>query len=1790
MTSTAAATGATSSAAAGKRGHGNDPLEITTTFSSLSDNTPNPTSTSATTPKRAYGHGAAYSHAYTPVSTATGSTHASRIKKKNFLAKAAATYKGSVITGTSPSHTHTTSTSTSKKKMKKPDQSSKSTHSSKSTTSTHTTGQSAQSGHTGLSKGDFYSAFCHRLKGEPAPLSPKRQQQENNYNSHTPTSKQQRTMPSQRTNFLQEYNDHDDDDDMGEEKKQDQTPTSTTYSNITAQVNVSVGAAPIHPTTSPETQNAWDQASKRTTSWIDSMEPGKRHPKQAGLQMPSDSDDTSLFVEESLKMPPLKPAPTNLQQPQQQNQKLQTMVLPIPPPTLRNKPPSAADSSSGLASINSISQISLGSSIILATPLPMEQFQPPTQKQQASSHMQGYRDKLQIFFDDNNNNQQPHPSVDPNSVVFRAAYAAAALEGNPPQLEQNNNSSQKSLSSQSQQKKTLPQKKTSNRSLNSSSNNNSSNRSLKQQQRATLQQKINSARSINSCNSSKGSSSNKENNQNRDRELPLAVPSGSSNREEQYRRIQQNQNLGKTPSNSKLPPPKRMPSSDDDSYDPDLVEATFTSQNDNVEFTTRYQKLQNQVELAAEAAKRNKQRNHDSDSEDSYDPTAIEQSMRNSAKGKDMITSPSIAQMNCSMNESSQRRQLDRSAPSTREQFLQQQVQKAAMVAKSKTIAEGDGDNSDSDDSYDPDQVEASLHSSMNNDGSSRSNLSLSNNNNKKNLAKANNVPPPPKPTAVNPYATSDDDSVDSYDPSKPQQQQSQSIVRPSYDEENPRPPQSSNTQQHANHNVAKGGDDQDNEQSKCCQYLLMALLLIGTLCVAGGLYLFFGPGFGSDSSGTDENAVNTPVTPAPVFTYIPKPKEEPTSAPTVTYEPTFGPSPLPVFTGSPTVPPPVASPGDSVAVPATPNPTVAATTKAPTLMPSTPQPSSDAPSTLPPSTMAPSTLQPSTGVPTSLAPSTTGPSSGPSAQPSVITVEETGSPSLRATTSAPLLTTLAPTEPSDGLAAGVVSTGRPSAQPIATASPTIETSPPTAGVPVTESPTSMEPTSLPPTSLEPTPPVPSTASPTVTTSNAVVIPFTPFPTTREPTTQVPASSAPTTQEVVMIPFTPFPTTREPTTPKPSVPTTLGPTREPTTKSPSSEQIVVLSELPDETWQHIAENPASAQARAFRWVVEDPNLDKYPQWQQVQRFSLVTTYYSWFDPVVTSLEQNVEASEADNGPGPVVNRPGGNEFSNNFIRPFGDLEAIVVEGQQVSRSGEVYMNKLKERTQGLDPFSRRHLQQEFASWLDYDYPECQWYYLRGNYSSETFWLAPLTSQPNPKVPFKACSDDGAYESLQVPKSRDPSPGTVVDIFVDALPPEICLLTDLTSIRMPSNKVPTTLEEFIPQNMTQLTKLRELDFSQSNIQEWSPQAIVRLPTSIEVLDLSFNSMQGELFLELGLLMTSLRELYLMGNQLRGTIPVAIPTWTRLKYFYMSGNELSGSLPSEMGWLSSHLEVLSLSANKMQGTLPTEIGTLELLTSLDLDKNRFIGFVHSEIGRLTNLEYLGLADNNLQGPIPTQLGLVSGLQQLRLSNNLVTGSVPSEIALLRNLTNLQAFGNALIGTVPTELGTLSDNLYSIDLHDNALMGPVPSELGLLTSVNFLYLYENMLSGSLPTELGLLSNVSYVGFESNRLDGSIPSEFGLMKELRYVHLAENDLTSRLPTELGTLSRLKYLFLGQNEFTGEIPSELGLLTNLRFLDVGGRSSGITGSVPAELCALTDITIRIRCAQVECDCDCECA
>jgi len=138
---------------------------------------------------------------------------------------------------------------------------------------------------------------------------------------------------------------------------------------------------------------------------------------------------------------------------------------------------------------------------------------------------------------------------------------------------------------------------------------------------------------------------------------------------------------------------------------------------------------------------------------------------------------------------------------------------------------------------------------------------------------------------------------------------------------------------------------------------------------------------------------------------------------------------------------------------------------------------------------------------------------------------------------------------------------------------------------------------------------------------------------------------------------------------------------------------------------------------------------------------------------------------------------------------------------------------------------------------------------------------------------------------------------------------------------------------------------------------------------------------------------------------------------------------------IGVEEGHVIYISLGNNQLIGSIPSELGSFSRLRNLYLGENQLSGSIPPELGSLSNLMFLFLYSNQLSGSIPAALGSLSSLQTLYLGENQLSGSIPPELSNLSNLLNLYLYSNQLNGSIPSELGILS-NLQYLDLSSNQL----------------------------------------------------------------------------------------------------------------------------------------------------------
>ncbi|CAB9514866.1 leucine Rich Repeat [Seminavis robusta] len=356
--------------------------------------------------------------------------------------------------------------------------------------------------------------------------------------------------------------------------------------------------------------------------------------------------------------------------------------------------------------------------------------------------------------------------------------------------------------------------------------------------------------------------------------------------------------------------------------------------------------------------------------------------------------------------------------------------------------------------------------------------------------------------------------------------------------------------------------------------------------------------------------------------------------------------------------------------------------------------------------------------------------------------------------------------------------------------------------------------------------------------------------------------------------------------------------------------------------------------------------------------------------------------------------------------------------------------------------------------------------------------------------------------------------------------------------------------------------------------------------------------------------SYKLLWLLRNNLTGTLPKEFYWLTSMESIDLGLNSLSGTVDSERVAKLMNLRHLSFAANQLTGPIPTGIGMLSSLEILYFGSNLMTGTIPAlQIAKLRNtLNQLTLHRNFFTGSLPNGLGELSHLTVLGL-NELqgIHGTIPTEYGRLSSLTYVYAFDTSLSGTLPSEMGLLS-NLAWLHLNGGSLTGEVPSTFGLLsTKMKELVLCDNQLSSSLPTELGLLTNMYSFQAGSNSLAAQIPSELGGMTALQGIGLQDNLLIGTLPTELGNLTGLQNFNVANNDISGTVPSEFSMLSSISTFNVSGNAK-LHGTIPDELCyapgkerharllrapvsnLLNSSSIGFDCSETLCGCGCQCS
>jgi len=389
------------------------------------------------------------------------------------------------------------------------------------------------------------------------------------------------------------------------------------------------------------------------------------------------------------------------------------------------------------------------------------------------------------------------------------------------------------------------------------------------------------------------------------------------------------------------------------------------------------------------------------------------------------------------------------------------------------------------------------------------------------------------------------------------------------------------------------------------------------------------------------------------------------------------------------------------------------------------------------------------------------------------------------------------------------------------------------------------------------------------------------------------------------------------------------------------------------------------------------------------------------------------------------------------------------------------------------------------------------------------------------------------------------------------------MSKLQELQLDSNKLSGKLSDNIQQLCYVKNDLKSLDLS-NNPFNARPLPNFSCFPFLETLTLRNTNVVGPLPKSL-VHLSSLALLDLSFNQLNGSQPLfEITKLVSLQTLDLSHNQLSGQIPNTIAQLSG-LKWLYLSSNKLNGVIhETHLSNLSQLKRLDMSQNSLSFNLSSDWVPPFKLETLHASSCTLGPQFPVWLKHQRELMDLDISNCGISDSFPKWFwKLSLSLQYLNVSHNLLKGMFPksfTKTKVYYDYDHEWDVWDfsfNNLSGSLPA----FPELRGLFLSNNMFIGSLSSFCTSSSqSLLHLDISSNLLEGQLSDCWGKFQSLVVLNLAENNLLGKLPNSVGTLQKIESLHLNNNNFSGEIPS-LILCPNLKLIDVGDNN--LQGALP---------------------------
>ncbi|KAL4625216.1 hypothetical protein ACB092_05G009100 [Castanea dentata] len=401
-----------------------------------------------------------------------------------------------------------------------------------------------------------------------------------------------------------------------------------------------------------------------------------------------------------------------------------------------------------------------------------------------------------------------------------------------------------------------------------------------------------------------------------------------------------------------------------------------------------------------------------------------------------------------------------------------------------------------------------------------------------------------------------------------------------------------------------------------------------------------------------------------------------------------------------------------------------------------------------------------------------------------------------------------------------------------------------------------------------------------------------------------------------------------------------------------------------------------------------------------------------------------------------------------------------------------------------------------------------------------------------------------------------------------------------------------------QIMSKFPSLSELYLFDCQLDSLNPSLGFVNFTSLRVLELSKNHFNHEIPNWFSNLSTSLLELRLYNNSLKGNIPPSIFNLEKLEYLDLGINSLNGPIPSSFGNLS-RMRTLYLDQNQLNGTIPKSLGLLSKLETLFLGKNSLTGTIDERhFGKLSKLKNLYMSETPLFFNVNPNWVPPFQLSSASMGSIKIGPNFPSWLQSQKSLSLLDMSMSGILGKAPGWFWNWTSNITFINLSNNHIECDV-SDIFLGSTVQVLNIANNSFYGPISSFLCQKkirkNKLKVLDASNNLLSGELSHCWKYWQSLIHLNLGSNNLVGGIPYSMGALVNLQSLRLQKNSICGDIPSSLKKCSNLRLIDTGDnhlsiiplwigemtnllvlrlRSSEFKGYIPQQICQLSSLRV----------------